>query len=226
MNNYSIIIPIHNEIDYIPNLLNSLKYYKERGHEILVIDDGSDDGSREALKENNIIKLISLSKNNGKGYAIKIGLKKARYNKILIYDGDMEINPLDISKLMILDEGNGIKYVMGYRFKSFNLFKSNFDLGNIIFTTFFNLLFSTNYKDILCCAKSFYKNDLCNYNIKSNGFDIDVELTSILSFRCKKRFFSQVKVRYQRRSIEGGKKLKINDGWIILFRIIRTLQYI
>ena len=69
---------------------------------------------------------------------------------------------------------------MGYRFKSLSPFKSNFDWGNFMFTSFFNILFNSHHKDILCCAKAFYLSDLKDYNIKSNGFDIDVELSIII----------------------------------------------
>ena len=68
---------------------------------------------------------------------------------------------------------------------------------------------------------------LKEYEIQSNGFDIDVELTSIFSIISKKGSISQIKVRYDRRRPDDGKKLKVSDGWIIiLFRIIKTLQYI
>ena len=69
---------------------------------------------------------------------------------------------------------------MGYRFKSLSPFKSNLDWGNFMFTSFFNILFNSQHKDILCCAKAFYlKDDLKGYNIISNEFDIDIELASL-----------------------------------------------
>ena len=85
----------------------------------------------------------------------------------------MEINPADISKLMILKRD--MRYAMGYRFKSLRPFKSNLDLGNFMFTSFFNILFKSQHKDILCCAKVFYKSDLKGYDIISNEFDIDIK---------------------------------------------------
>ena len=85
MNKYSIIIPVYNEIYSINALLKSLKCYFKKGHEIILIDDGSTDGSKNILTKNKIIKLISIKNNKGKGYAIKEGLKIARNNKIIIY---------------------------------------------------------------------------------------------------------------------------------------------
>jgi len=226
MNKYSILIPVHNEVNYLPNLLSALKRYSNKGHEIIIIDDGSNDGSAHILKSANMINLITIVKNKGKGYALKRGLENAKNNKILVYDGDLEINPSDISNLMILDKKNSIRYVMGYRFKSLNPFKSNFDWGNFMFTAFFNILFKSNHKDILCCAKAFYADSIKNYKINSKGFDIDVELASLLTILNKRSQFSEVSLSYNRRSIKDGKKLKVSDGWKILSRIIKMKSYL
>ena len=223
---YTILIPIHNEINSIPFLLNSLKVYYKQGHEVIIIDDGSDDGSTEILNKSKFIKLIIIDYNKGKGFAIKQGLKKITNDKVLIFDGDMEINPIEISKLMLLDKNKNINCVMGHRFKSLSPFKSNFDWGNFMFTSFFNIVFKSNHKDILCCAKAFYYSDIKKYVIISNRFEIDVELTSFFSILYKKREISAVLLNYHRRTIEEGKKLKISDGWSILSRIIKMIKYL
>ena len=226
MNKYSIIIPIHNEIFYIQILLDSLESYIQNGHEVIIIDDGSTDGSTQVLKKNKLINLITLKNNRGKGFAIKQGLKEALNNKIIIYDGDMELDPLDISKLMILDNKKNIGSVMGYRFNSLSPLKSNFDWGNFMFTTFFNIMFNSHHKDVLCCAKAFYLDSINNYSIKSDGFDIDAELTSILSILKNKKTILQIALKYNRRTFEEGKKLKVSDGWIILSKIIQMIKYL
>tara|TARA_B100000029_G_scaffold411780_1_gene414256 strand:+ start:116 stop:796 length:681 start_codon:yes stop_codon:yes gene_type:complete len=225
MSKYSILIPIHNEVNHIPFLLDAIKVYSNKGHEIIIIDDGSNDGSTNILKNCEIINLICLPENKGKGSAIKEGLMNANNDKIVIYDGDMELDPSDISRLMILDKKNNIRYVMGYRFKSLSLFKSNFDWGNFMFTSFFNILFRSHHKDILCCAKTFYANEIKNYKINSKGFDIDVELASILTIINKKRKIPQVLLNYSRRTTKEGKKLKVSDGWGILLKIIKMIKY-
>ena len=226
MNNYSILIPIHNEIRYIEPLLNSLRPFSCEGHEVIIIDDGSSDGSKGALLNQKGINLVSLPKNKGKGYALRTGLKKATNDMIIVYDGDMELNPKEISKLMILDKNNAKKYIMGYRFKSMNPFKSNFDWGNFMFTSFFNIIFKSNHKDILCCAKAFYLSDMKDYNLTSLGFDIDVELSSVLTILNQNKKAHQVFLNYSRRNIQDGKKLKISDGWIILGKIIKMVKYL
>ena len=226
MSRYSIIIPVHDEIRFIPELLKSLKHFTFNGNEVIIVDDGSTDGSEEFLENVQSIKVIRLSINKGKGYAIKRGLLSAKYKKIIIYDGDMELNPADISKLMILDKKKEVAFVMGYRFKSLSIFKSNFDWGNFMFTSFFNILFRSNHKDILCCAKAFYANEIKGYKIISEGFDIDAELASILTIVNRRRKIPQVLLHYNRRTIKEGKKLKISDGWSILLRILTMAKYL
>ncbi len=222
---YSIIIPIHNEINFIPKLLKSLESFSKNKHEIIIIDDGSNDGSTNILKNCDFIKLIIQVKNKGKGAAIKKGLEEATHNKIITFDGDMELRPLEMSRLMILDRTKNIYCALGYRFNNLNLIKSSFYWGNFIFTTFFNLTYQSCYKDSLCCAKAFYKKDLKYAKIYSNGFDIDVELLSLLSIKNKRNHIQQIFLNYKRRSILEGKKLKISDGWKILVRIIKTTKY-
>jgi len=226
MKKYSILIPVHNEINSIDLLLESLTPLIEDGHEIMIIDDGSTDGSNQILKTSNLIKLITINRNRGKGYALKAGLENAKHNRIIVYDGDMELQPSDISRLMLLDKNKKISYVMGYRFKSLTPLKSNFDLGNFMFTSFFNILFGFQHKDILCCAKAFYANDIKNYKVISDGFDIDIELACLFTILNKKGKIPKVLLNYNRRSINEGKKLKMSDGWIILSRIIKMTKYL
>ena len=224
---YSIIIPIHNEVRYIKMILKSLEPYAKIGNEIVIIDDGSTDGTSNLLVESDLnINLITLKVNKGKGYAVRIGLKNAKYDKIIIFDGDMEIPTDDISKLMVLDKNKHTYCAMGYRSKSMSPLKSNFDWGNFMFTSFFNIIYNCKHKDILCCAKSFYLEDIKINNLESNGFDIDVELSTMLSLKSKRSFIPQVLLQYKRRSSAEGKKLKILDGWVILSRIIKMIKYL
>lgn len=225
--NYSIIIPIHNEINLISEVLSSLNVYLKMGNEVIIIDDGSTDGTSDFLFDSNAkINLISLKSNKGKGYAIRQGLKNVSYDKVIIFDGDMEIPSSDIQKLMILDRKNKINFVMGCRKNGFNPLKSNFDWGNFMFTSFFNIIYGKQFKDILCCAKSFYLEDLSLNNLNSNGFDIDVELSTILSLKNKRVFIPQIVLSYNRRTLLDGKKLKVSDGWTILSRMIKMLKYL
>ena len=219
---YSIIIPIYNEARTIDALLIRLKTLYDNGHEIIIIDDGSTDGSSKILKKSLFVNHIKLVRNFGKGVAVRVGLLNSINNKIIIYDGDLELRVEDITRLMKLNKDKGISSIMGIRSKSFNPLESGSDWGNFIFTIFFNFLYMTCHKDVLCCAKSFYKRDIQIKRLKSEGFDIDIELSSFLT-KNNRRKIIQVPLEYKRRSIEDGKKLRVLDGWIILKRILFTL---
>ena len=214
---YSILIPIYNEEKTLETLLDQLKYYAIKGHEIIIINDGSKDKSKTLLEKCQFIKLINIKNNSGKGNALRRALFQSKFNKTIIFDGDLEISTLDIIKLMSLNKKK-VFSVMGVRSESLSFTKSNLDWGNFMFTLFFNLFFFTCHKDILCCAKSFYKSDIPIEKLKSKGFDIDIELASFISINQRGRKVKQVLLDYKRRSIESGKKLKISDGWIILKR--------
>ncbi len=215
---YSIIIPIYNEESKIELLLNKLKPYNNEGHQIIIIDDGSDDNSNKLLSKCHYIFLITLEENKGKGIALKKGLLHASNNKIIIYDGDLELDPDDIKSLMILKSPQKEICVFASRYLSARLVFSFWDLGNYFLTGLFNLYNNTNIKDALCCAKSFYKSDLNISQLKSTKFDIDVEIASLLALKCKK--IINVNIEYKRRKIKDGKKLRFTDSWLILKRII------
>ena len=215
---YSIIIPIHNEAIILDQLLPRLKEFVTNKHEIIIVDDGSTDESTKILDKYKFIHLIKLKKNSGKGFAIKSGLKSASNEKIIIFDGDMELDPSDINKLMILNEKDDICCVFGTRFDRISAFSSLWDFGNFFFTWVFNAKNNCRLTDALCCAKAFYKKDIDIFNIKSSGFDIDIELANIL-IKMKDKIIVK-KIRYTRRTVEEGKKLKLIDGWSILKRLL------
>ena len=214
---YTIIIPIYNEQDSLPELLTGLEYYSQLGHEIIIIDDGSSDDSFKILSGSNFVKLIKIKKNCGKGAAIAKGLSSSKNNKIIIYDGDLELDPKYIKNLMILDKNENINCVFASRYKEINPLLSIWNFGNLIFTAIFNFKNKTKIKDALCCAKSFYRSDINIKNIKSVKFDIDVELASKLVK--KHEIIKNINIKYQRRSKKDGKKLNILDSFKVLIRI-------
>ena len=120
-----------------------------------------------------------------KGIDIRKGLEKASYEKIIISDGDMELDPKEINTLMILDKENDVHCVFGSRYKTIHPFTSFWDFGNFFFTGLFNVLNGSQHSDALCCAKAFYKDDLNQKKIYANGFDIDVEIAVALTKNTK-----------------------------------------
>ena len=157
-----------------------MKLYTPK-HEVLIIDDGSIDGSFELLSNCPFIKLERIKQNCGKGTAIQMGLENAAFDKVIIFDGDMELDPAEISKLMILDNNSGLVCVFGSRYENIKPFASLWGFGNFFFTGLFNMVYGSDHSDALCCAKAFFKGDLNLKNISAVGFDIDVELAANLT---------------------------------------------
>ena len=215
---YSIIIPIFNEEVHIPNLLKYIEKYKDNGHEIIIIDDGSTDESFKILSNCNFIKLIRFNNNFGKGRALRTGIANAKFEKLVIYDGDLELHPNQIKELMILDKNQKINCVLASRGANISPLNSLWDLGNFLITKLFNVKNTTNLEDALCCAKSFYKSDINVDNLKSLKFDIDVEISSMLIKKFKN--IQRTNLNYHRRSLKDGKKLNFLDSIAIIKRIL------
>ena len=194
-------------------MLNKLTTYHESGNEIIIIDDGSSDNTFQILSKCSFIKIIHNSTNQGKGFALKIGILNATKDGIIIFDGDLELDPSQIRSLMILDHDKNIRCVFASRYKDLNMLKSLWDFGNFTFTKLFNFLHGCKIKDALCCAKSFHRNQLNPESLKSKKFDIDVEIASKLIINHKKTH--TVYLDYSRRGKNDGKKLKLIDKNLI-----------
>jgi len=214
---YSIIIPVYNEAESLPILLDRLKPYSPN-NEIIIIDDGTNDQSDRLLQKCSFITLIHFQNNLGKGKAICAGLEKASHEKIILFDGDLELDLGEVESLMILNKIEGIDVIFGTRTNSMNPTKSILDFGNFFLNGLFNLINQTSFTDVLCGCKAFYKSDLNNGLLISAGFDIDVEIaTKLVS---KNNTIKEIPISYKRRSNIEGKKLKLLDGWKILKRIL------
>ena len=192
---YSLIIPIFNEEKTLTNLISQIETLNDK-IEVIIINDGSDDRTKEILKNYHSLKIINHSKNLGKGSSLISGVKCAKNKNIIFMDGDLEIK-IDC----IVNEVN---------------FHT---IGNLIINFFFNTLFKTNYKDILCCLKLIDKNLFETLNVVSTRFSVEAELMAKIA---KKRLkVEEVDVDYVRRTIKEGKKLKIVDGFSIIKCLIK-----
>ena len=152
--NYTVIIPIYNEINTLKQLLKKLSYFTTN-LEIIIVDDGSYDGTDKLLKNQTRFKIIENKKNRGKGYSIRKGIKSASYENIILIDGDLEIDIEQIPFLIKRYEVLKQTVLVGIRWpniKKKELSNLN-DLGNYLFNFIFNIIYDTNFNDILCCVK-------------------------------------------------------------------------
>lgn len=222
----SIIIPVYNEKKTILKIIEKVQETSVNGleKEIIVVDDGSYDGTRELL--NNIesnIKVFYHQKNKGKGAALQTGFKAVSGEIILIQDADLEYDPADYKDLIkpIMDDKADVVY--GSRFvgdKPHRVLYFWHYVGNKIVVLFSNMLSNLNLTDVETCYKVFTKNVLNKIKIKEKGFGFENEFT-IKVAKNKFRFY-EVGISYTGRTYEEGKKLNIRHAPLALWC---TLKY-
>ncbi len=215
----SIIIPCHNEEKTIKKLLNKVlevQLPENWKKEIIVVDDGSNDNTKNILKKyKDKVKIIFKNKNEGKGAALKEGLKHATGDYILIQDADLEYDPNDYIKLIEPINRNEAQIVIGIRkFNKFNLFY----FGGKLLTKIFNFFIGSNFSDNATCYKLFPRKlvpQILKY--KENDFSFDNVCLSYELFKSGLKI-KEVEINYNPR--KEGKKIKIKDGFIVLFKIL------
>ncbi len=219
----SIIIPVFNEENYILNVLKKVNEQKKKFEiEIIVVDDGSTDGTKLILKENKQLydKLVNCIKNKGKGNAISQGVKYVTGDYVLIQDADLEYNPEDYEKLLQPVLNYNAEVVYGSRFKGSEAkrilyFKNR--IANFLLSLLASLITNINFSDVETGYKLIKTDLIKNLNLKEKSFGIEIELTIKLSKKNVK--FYEVGISYNGRSYEQGKKIKLKDGFIAVYCI-------
>lgn len=220
----SIIIPVFNEEKTLREVISQVEKVNvgdKITKEIVIVDDGSTDRTREILKEfssKEKIKTFTHKRNLGKGAAVRTGIKKSTGDTVIIQDADLEYNPADYPNLLepIIKKECQVVYGTRMRLKVKPEFFFSF-LGNKLLTWFTNLLFRIKLSDVFVCYKVFRKELLRGVNLKSKGFNIEIELTS--KFVKKGAKIKEVPISYQGRSWREGKKINFWDGLVSLFYV-------
>ena len=221
----SILIPTYNEETYILQILKKVNEQKTKFNlEIVICDDGSTDQTILLLNENKNLfdKLIKNQKNQGKGAAVKVGLNNCSGEIIIIQDADLEYNPDEFSDLISPFLKNEADVVYGSRFlgnktKRVLYFKNR--IANFLLTTFVNLLTNLNFTDVETGYKAFKRDILKDIELKENSFAFEIEFTMKIA-KLKKKIF-EVGISYNGRTVEEGKKIKLNDGLLALYCILK-----
>ena len=225
----SIIIPCYNEKKSIEEILRrvnqSLKNYKISKYEILIVDDFSNDGTIDILKnlENREkIQIYFHETNLGKGAAIHTALKYITGDITLIQDADLEYDPLDYDKLLLpffevnADVVYGSRFLGGGKYVRIHFFWHY--LANKILTFICNLFVNLNLSDMETGYKAFKTSALKSIELIEKSFSFEPEVTIKLS---KKKYkFFEVPITYNGRSYEEGKKIGLKDAFIALKTII------
>ncbi len=223
MKKLSVIIPTYNEAATIESVLTRVFAQTVPGwtKEVIVVDDGSVDGTPQLLKHwQKKIRLIVMPKNGGKGSAVSRGIREATGDIILIQDADLEYSPADYPTLLAPFENERVKVVYGSRFLGAHLSTMFvYELGNKFVTLLTNIFYNTNITDMETGYKAFRKDALSNITINAKRFDFEPEVTAKL-LRSGHQIY-EVPISYFGRKFEEGKKLTWWDGVIALLTLVR-----
>ena len=220
----SILMPVYNERERVARAIAEvLATELPAEFELIVVDDGSDDGTREILRRSewdDRVRLLEHPQNRGKGAAIQTALEQARGDYAAIFDADLEYDPSDLGLLMppLLDGRShaafGVRAFDGYTSHSFL-----FVLGNKGVTLACNVLFNVYLHDIMTCHKMIRTDIFRSLPLRSAGFAIESEITARLVQRGERIF--EVPVHYRARATDEGKKLTAADGFRVLATLLR-----
>ena len=221
----SIIVPTFNEKYNIEKVINNIITRISGNKQIIIIDDGSNDGTTEILKKKlflKVDKIIFHSTNLGKGAAIKSSLPYLKGDIVAIQDSDLEYNPYDLNKLIdLIDKGiTNVSYgsrVLGKKRYNNKNFISNFRIfGNHLLTIILN---NQKLTDAHTCYKVFKTNIFKQLNLSENGFSFCPEVTTKLSKMNEK--IIELPIEYMGRSVEEGKKIRLKDAFHAIYVILK-----
>jgi glycosyltransferase involved in cell wall biosynthesis len=220
----SILMPVFNERERVERAIAEvLATELPDQFELIVVDDGSTDGTREILRGGSWdprVRLLEHPENQGKGAAVQTALAHARGEYAAIFDADLEYDAADLALLMppLLDGRSnacfGVRAFDGYTSHSFL-----FVLGNRGVTLACNVLFNVYLHDIMTCHKVIRTDVFRALPLRSAGFSIEPEIAARLVQRGERIF--EVPVHYRARSNEEGKKLTAVDGFRVLGTLVR-----
>lgn len=224
----SVLIPVYNEartIDEVLRLVRDVPIEKE----IIVVDDGSVDGTREILAKwdgKDGVRVIFHAQNSGKGSAVSTAIREARGEILLIQDADLEYDPGEYPTLLKPIEAGRADVVYGSRFRGSSENRVQFfwhTVGNRFLTLLSNIVTNLNLTDMATCYKAFHRRVVPELNLVSKGFGVDAEFTVKVA-RGGFRIF-EVPVSYFGRSMAEGKKIRLRDGFSALAALVRhTLE--
>ena len=219
----SVIIPVYNEEKTFLKILEKYKPLKKNiNFELIIVNDGSNDNTKNLIENNSSMfdKAIHLSKNKGKGKAVKEGLKIAKNEYIFIQDADLEYDPNDLNNFIKLAKTKNADFVMGSRFSSTTTTPLLDILGNKLVTLIFNVVNNASFSDICCCYCLFKRKNLPMQNLKSYGWGQHIEILTYLLSNSNKIF--EVPVRYKRRKYSENKKIRYYHIFEVIFWIFIT----
>ncbi|MBC8335892.1 MAG: glycosyltransferase family 2 protein [Anaerolineales bacterium] len=221
--NLSVIIPVYNEVQNIREILKRVQA-TDLPWEIVIVDDGSSDGTRDILKEldgKDSIRVILHEKNQGKGAAVRTGFASAKGDVFLIQDADLEYDPRDYPAILRPIEEGIADVVYGSRFLGGARRSTMFwhMIANKLLTLATNILYNNILTDMETGYKVFRREVLDGITIHSNSFNFEPEFTAKI-LKKKVRIF-EVPITFNPRDYSDGKKIKLYDAFEAIWALLK-----
>ena len=222
----SVVVPCYNEHQTIRQLLD-LVLASPWVAEIVVVDDGSTDGTRDILDTitDPRIRVLLHDQNRGKGAALRTGFREARADYVVVQDADLEYDPAEYGVLLVALLDGRADVVFGSRFLAGGPHRVLYfwhSLGNRFLTLLSNMFTDLNLTDMETCYKVFRREVIQSIEIEEDRFGFEPEITAKLARR-KLRIY-EIGISYSGRTYEDGKKIGWRDGVRALYCIIRYSQ--
>jgi glycosyltransferase involved in cell wall biosynthesis len=221
----SVVVPVFNERNTLVEIVRRMRAVRlPEGvdREIIVVDDGSSDGTREVLKQlgDSTVRIVMHPENRGKGAAVRTGFEHATGDYVLVQDADLEYDPDDWPKLLNPVLRGKARVVYGSRFtgERRNMLFMHW-VGNRFLSLMTNLLYNTTLSDMETCYKLIDRSLLDGLQLRSNKFEIEPEITAKILKR-KIRIY-EVPISYTGREYEEGKKITWRDGFAALATLVK-----
>jgi glycosyltransferase involved in cell wall biosynthesis len=224
----SVIVPVFNERNTVVEVLRRMRAIElpdgiER--EIIVVDDGSVDGTRDVLRQlgDSTVRIVLHDRNRGKGAAVRTGFTHATGEYILVQDADLEYDPEDWPKLLNPVLRGKARVVYGSRFtgERRNMLLMHW-IGNRFLSMVTNVLYNTTLSDMETCYKLLERDLVSTLHLHSDSFDIEPEITAKILKRGVRIY--EVPISYSGREIDEGKKLTWRDG-LSAFRTLVVYRF-
>ena len=218
----SVVMPVYNERDTVEAMIARVLAVPNLRIELIVVDDGSKDGTSEILRElhkNHAFKLFH-KPNGGKGSALRLGFTHVTGDLVVIQDADTEYSPEEFPELIELICQGRADVVYGSRFLGrHRVFLFTHYLGNLFLTLLTNVLYNTMLTDMETCYKAMRIEVLRSFTLESEGFGIEPEMTAKI-FKRGYRVY-EVPITYDGRGYEEGKKITWRDGVVALWVLLK-----
>ncbi len=219
----SVIIPVFNERNTVAEIVRRMRSVElpvER--EIVIVDDGSDDGTRDVLTQlrDSTVRVVAHSANRGKGAAIRTGLESVSGDVVLVQDADLEYDPEDWPKLLAPVLKGRARVVYGSRFtgERRNMLFLHW-VGNRFLSFVTNVLYNSTLSDMETCYKLFERDVLDGMQLRADRFDFEPEFTAKVLRRGIRIY--EVPISYAGREPYEGKKITWRDGVIALWTLVK-----